>query len=295
MGVVMSDQNTVPKTQRWVKATPAWRIVGAVARHLTLLVFAIICLFPYVWLLLSSFKNSSEILQIPPTFFPRQPSLASYRTILFEFAFGRAFLNSLLVTSVSTLLVLYTASSAGYVFAKYRFRGKDLIFLALLSTLMIPFAAVLIPLFLQVSSFGWIDSFQGLIVPTIYTTFGIFIMRQFIEGIPSELIDAGRIDGASEFWIYARIILPLSASSLAILGLLHFFAIWDSFLWPLSIVNTPSLRTLPIAIAGLNSERGARYDLQLAASVLANVPILLLYMVAQRRLSRGVALTGSKM
>ncbi|MBV9492974.1 MAG: carbohydrate ABC transporter permease, partial [Acidobacteria bacterium] len=152
-----------------------------------------------------------------------------------------------------------------------------------------------IPLFLQVSAFGWLNSYKGLIVPTIYTTFGIFIMRQFIEGIPGELLEAARIDGASELWIYARIILPLSTSALAILGLLHFFAIWDSFLWPLSIISQPSLRTLPVAVAGLNSERGARYDLQLAASVLTNLPVLVIYFFAQRRLSRGIALTGSKM
>lgn len=271
------------------------QLFGAAGRHSILIFFTIISLFPYIWLVLGSFKNSSEILQIPPTFFPLKPTLQSYRTILFEYQFQRYFLNSLVVTLSSTFLVVFTASSAGYVFAKYKFWGRDALFLLLLSTLMIPFAAVLIPLFLQVSAFGWLNSYKGLIVPTIYTTFGIFIMRQFIEGIPSELLEAARIDGAQELWIFLRIILPLSTSALAVLGLLHFFAIWDSFLWPLSIISQPSMRTLPVAVAGLNSERGARYDLQLAASVLTNLPVLVIYFFAQRRLSRGIALTGSKM
>jgi multiple sugar transport system permease protein len=270
-------------------------LLSGAGRHSVLMFWAFICLFPFLWLVLSSFKSSSEIIQYPPTFLPASPTFDSYIEIFTKYGFGQSFFNSIVVTMISTGLVLYTASSAGFVFAKYRFFGRDQLFIVLLSTLMIPFSAVLIPLFLQFSSLGWIDTYQALVIPTIYTTFGIFIMRQFIQGIPYELIEAARIDGASEMWVYVHIILPLSTSSLAVLGVLHFFAIWDSFLWPLSVVNSPQMRTLPLAIAGLAFERGARYDLQITASVVANIPVLIIYLFAQRYLVRGIALTGTKL
>jgi ABC-type glycerol-3-phosphate transport system permease component len=272
------------------------RTPGAVARHLVLLFFAVVCLFPFIDGVISSLKNSSEILQVPPDFWPRSPTLASYQTVLSTLNFGHFLFNSLLVALVATGAMLATSAAAGYVFAKYRFFGREQLFIVLLSTMMIPFPAILVPLFLQLASLGWIDTYQGLIVPTgIVSTFGIFLMRQAIASIPTELIEAARIDGASELRVFFRLIVPLVSSTLAVLAILHFFFMWDSFLWPLAVVNDTSMRTLPLALTALNSEHGPRYDLQTAAAVLTNIPVLLVFLIAQRQLIRGVALTGAKM
>ena len=263
--------------------------------HLVLALFAFISFGAMLWMVLASFKSASEIISMPPTFLPAAPSLVSYVHILSEQAFGRYFFNSVVVALPTVLLILFSSSIAGFVFAKFEFPAKEIIFTIILSTLMVPPAVTLLPLFRLVSNFGWADTYQALIVPVCVSAFGIFLVRQFMEGIPSELLDAGRIDGASNWWIYRHIVLPLSISALSALAIFSFLANWDSYLWPLVIIYDGSMRTLPLGLAHLLGWASRpRYDLFLTGAVITVVPVVVFYSIFQSRFVRGVTLTGLK-
>jgi multiple sugar transport system permease protein len=247
-------------------------------------------------MLSTSFKSATEIVKLPPTLFPEKFTLQSYQTIFNDprVPLARFYLNSIIVSACVVSMVLFTSSLAGYIFAKYQFWGKNFIFTLLLASMMIPFQVMMIPLYLILVRLGLTDSLGGLIVPGAVSAFGIFLMRQFIESIPSELIDAGRIDGASEFGIYSRIILPQMGPALATLGIFTFMGTWNDYLWPLIVITTTEKRTLPIMLTWYNSQHGSRYDLTMAVSVLVILPILLVYFIFQRWVVRGIALTGFK-
>lgn len=253
-------------------------------------------LLPFVWMFSDSFKSSTEIAKLPPTLFPEHFTLKSYSTIFSDprVPLARFYLNSIMVSVSVVLMVLFTSSLAGFVFAKYRFWGKDVFFTMILATMMIPFQVIMIPAYLILVRLGLINNLLGLIVPGATSAFGIFLMRQFIEGIPTELIDAARIDGSSEFGIYARIILPQMGAGLATLGIFTFMGVWNDYLWPLIVITTTEKRTLPIMLTWYNSQHGARADLTMAASVLVILPILVVYFLFQRWIVRGIALTGFK-
>ncbi len=262
--------------------------------HAILWVMVIASLAPFVWMFLGSFKDFKELTQFPPTILPQHFTLQNYAVVLFQINFLQAMVNSMFVAVAVTLATLATSATAGYVFATYQFRGKDALFVLLLSTMMVPFAVILIPLYVTISSLGLHDSLGGLIVTGLCSTFGIFMMRQFMATIPPELIDAGRIDGASEWWIFARIILPLSGAPLAALAVFTFHASWDNFLWPLVVLSSPEVKTLPLALASLTSLYWTRYDLWVTGSCLTVLPTLLIYAVAQKQFVRGIALSGLK-
>jgi multiple sugar transport system permease protein len=251
-------------------------------------------LAPFLWMILASFKTSTEIIRIPPTLWPERPTLANYQTVLNDprLPIVRFYLNSLFVSTSVVTLTLFTSSLAGFVFAKYEFFGKNAAFSFILATLMIPFQVLMIPSYLLLVKLGLIDSLWGLVVPGATSAFGIFMMKQFIEGLPSELLDAGRIDGASEWSIYWRLILPQIGPALATLGILTFMATWNSYLWPLIVVTTHERRTLPVVLTWYNSMHSTRYDLTMAASVLVVVPILVIYTMFQRWIVQGFALSG---
>jgi multiple sugar transport system permease protein len=271
------------------------RLAVETITHLILALFALLAFGGLMWMVLASFKSSSEIIQIPPTFWPASPSIASYAAILTEHAFARYFANSLIVAVPTVMLILFTSSICGFVFAKYHFPGKETCFLIILGTLMVPPAVTLLPLFKLVSTLGWADTYQALVVPVCVSAFGIFLMRQFIEGIPNELIDAGRIDGASDWWIYSRIILSLSISALSALAIFSFLANWDSYLWPLVIIYADEMRTLPLGLAFLMGWASRpRYDLFLTGAVITVLPVIVVYAIFQKRFVRGVTLTGLK-
>lgn len=253
-------------------------------------------LLPFLWMLSTSFKSATEIVKLPPTLIPEKLTLQSYQTIFSDprVPLARFYLNSIIVSVSVVAMVLFTSSLAGYVFAKYQFFGKNVIFTLLLASLMIPFQVMMIPLYLILVRLGITDSLLGLIVPGATSAFGVFLMRQFIENIPSELIDAARIDGASEFGIYTRIILPQMSAALATLGIFQFMGTWNDYLWPLIVITTTEKRTLPIMLTWYNSQHGARFDLTMAASVLVILPIVVVYFIFQRWIVRGIALTGFK-
>ena len=276
----------------WMQAR---ELLVSLATHAILAVAAFIAFGAMLWMVLASFKSAAEIIAKPPTFLPEFPTFASYVLILSEQAFDRYFFNSIVVALPSVLLILFTSSIAGFVFAKFEFPAKELIFTIILSTLMVPPAVTLLPLFRLVSNLGWADTYQALVIPVCVSAFGIFLLRQFMEGLPSELLDAGRIDGASNWWIYRHIVLPLSISALSALAIFSFLANWDSYLWPLVIIYDEKMRTLPLGLAHLLGwSSRLRYDLFLTGAVITVVPVVVFYSFFQTRFVRGVTLTGLK-
>jgi multiple sugar transport system permease protein len=271
----------------------------SLARFVVYAILGVGCLYtlvPFLWMLGTSFKTSTEISRLPPTLLPQHFTIQSYQTIFSDprVPLARFYLNSIIVSVSIVFLVLFTSSLAGFVFAKYRFWGKDFFFTMILATMMIPFQVLMIPAYLILVRMGLIDSLGGLIIPAATSAFGIFLMRQFIEGIPNELIDSARIDGASEFGIYAQIIMPQMGAALATLGIFQFMGTWNDYLWPLIVISTTEKRTLPIMLSWYSSSHGNRYDLTMAASVLVIIPVLLAYFLFQRWIVRGIALTGFK-
>jgi multiple sugar transport system permease protein len=262
----------------------------------SLLVLGSIMIFPFLWMILSSIKTPDEIISIPITWLPGHPQWENYSKIWSLIPLGRMYVNSIIATCTVTACILFTSSMSGYALAKFNFRGRDTLFFVILSTMMIPFFVLLIPLFFIVNMFGWLDSYIGLIAPNAVTAFGIYLVRQFSLGIPSEIMQAARIDGASEWKIYYRIIAPLQATTLAALGIFAFVYQWDSFLWPLVIINERSMSTLPL---GLNMLRNAyssqaNMNMLMTGSTLAVIPSLIVFVSLQRYFVQGITMTGIK-
>ena len=266
-------------------------ILSQGAMHVFLLILCLAAVMPFLWAVMASFKLFKE-LNTSRDFFPKVWTLRNYDEIITRVGFTDAMRNSIIVAVAVTLCVLITSSALGYVFSKYRFPGKDKLFAALLSTLMLPFAVVLVPLYITIVSIGLQNQLMGIIITGVWSTFGMFMMRQFMESIPNELIDAARIDGSSEFRIYSQIIIPLSAAPMAALAVFTFLGQWDNYLWPLVVINSPDKQTLPLLLAGLRSLYWSRYDLWTAGSMLTILPVMTLYIFASRYFIQGVAMTG---
>lgn len=251
---------------------------------------------PFYWMFISSFKDRREGVAIPPTWWPQNFTWENWQGLA-DLSVGSMpifFRNSLFIVVVVTIITLFTSSIVGYVFAKFEFRFKNIIFGFVISMLVVPFSVTLIPLFSMVAGWGWRNNYSALIVPILFSPFGIFLMRQQIANIPTELIDAARIDGASEFGIYLRIILPLSTAALAALAIFTFTYQWDNFLWPLVVLDRPDLYTLPLGLAQFRGRSGVDIGSLSAASFVAVLPILIVYIFAQRRFIEGITLTGMK-
>ncbi len=270
--------------------------LGTVLKYSLLIIGAIMMVFPFAWMIDSSLMTSSEIQRRPPAMYPATPQWENFTNLLDVMPFGRLYLNSFIITVSTVLGVLLTSSLAGFAFAKYQFPGRDLLFYIILATMMIPFFVTLIPVFYIVRQLGWINTYQGLIFPSITSAYGIFMMRQFIMGIPDELLDAARIDGAPEPMIYWRIILPLTRPALATLGTFMFIGSWNAFLWPLLVINSRDLYTVPLGLNTLRTFNAEARNLNLLMSgtVLSVVPTLILFIFLQRYFIQGITLTGLK-
>ena len=256
---------------------------------------SIVMIAPFYWMIATSFKPRSEVLVFPPTWWPQEPTLQPWQELTeLRGGFHIFFRNSVFVTACITLLVLFTSSVSGYVFAKFKFRGRTVLFILLLSMMMIPFTVSIIPLYRLMVDLHWTNSYWALIIPSAYSPFGIFLMRQFMHAIPDDLIDAARIDGASEWRIYFRIVLPLSTAAIAALGIFTFMAAWDDFLWPLVILDEPHLYTLPLGLSQLRGRFGSDVASMAAGATVSVLPVLIVYFFAQRRFIEGIALTGVK-
>lgn len=256
---------------------------------------AIAMIAPFEWMLATSLSRSANV-AMPriPTFWPADPSFFNYKVAMTNLPLVRYYLNSLIVTVVSTLGYLFFSSLTGYAFAKGRFVGKSILFIILLTTLMIPFEIRMIPMYLLMRQLHLSDSYAALILPFISGGFGTFLMRQYISAIPDELIDAARVDGANEWTIYGRIVLPLCGPALAALTVLSALWRWNDVLWPLLVISDRDLYTITFGLAIAGRSQGIFTGVALATSALAILPIMILYLFLQRYIIRGIMLTGLK-
>ena len=263
--------------------------------HVVLGLGLLIMIAPFGWMLLASFKPEGEIRQSPPTWWPHDPTLGNYSTLLSRLDFPTYFTNSAVVAALTCAGNLIFCAAAGYALAKIDFVGRRLLFLLVLGTIMVPSIVTLVPLFVLVSNLNLVNTYAGLVLPFLAQAFGVFLMRQFILSIPDDLLEAARIDGASELRIFWRIVLPLCRPALATLGILTFLTSWNNFLWPLVAATTEDRYTLPVALALYSiGQNRARYDLLLAGSVVIVLPVLIVFLLLQRHFVRGIATTGLK-
>ena len=286
--VTLSDG---PRRERRVRGNRAGRLLLVI--FLALGALAIV--FPFIWMLATSVKPESEVVTYPPHLLPRHFTLRAYKDVWTQINFAHLLGNSVVfaggVTAISVTLDAFT----GYALARLRFPGRTLIFWLVLATLMVPFQVLLVPVFLQVYHFGWLNTYQGLIIPRATNGFGIFMLRQFFSSLPPSLDEAARIDGASELYIFRKIAIPLSLPALATLAIFHFTFNWNDFLWPLVIASSGSKETLPAGLAVFSGQFGEpQYSLMMAGAVLTLLPLLIAFLFLQRYFVRGITLSGMK-
>ncbi len=253
---------------------------------------ALLMLLPFIWMLSTSFKLAGTVFEYPPTWIPQPLVWENYPQVLEILPFARFFFNSLFVALSVSALQLLTCSLAAYAFARLRFPGRDVLFMGYLGTLMIPGQVVIIPNFILLRTLGWIDTYQALILPAAFSAFGTFLLRQYFLTIPRELEDAAVVDGASYWQIYLRVILPLSGPALSALAIFTFLAQWNSFLYPLVVTNSTEMSTLTVGLNTLQGQYNTAWTLLMAGSVIALVPVLLVFIFAQRYFIKGIAMTG---
>ncbi|MBK8575773.1 MAG: carbohydrate ABC transporter permease [Elusimicrobia bacterium] len=253
-----------------------------------------IMIMPFVWMVLTSIKPRGEILSYPPSFAVHHPTFDSFRDLFRLVPMKRYILNSVIVAGAVTISNLFFCSMAGYAFAKHKFWGRDKIFLLLLGSMMVPWQVNIVPAFVLIKKLGWLSTYQGLIIPTMAGAFGIFLMRQFIREIPNDLLDSARIDGCSEFYIYWRIVLPLCRPALASLSIFMFMQQWNNFVWPLIIIHDSKMRTVPLILAVLNGQFGGSFGLLMAGAVISILPMMIMFLLFQKQIIKGIVLEGIK-
>ena len=254
----------------------------------------LIILVPFIWMVTGSFRSEADLFAAPESLFPTEWTLHGYTSIWQELPFLRLLLNSFIFAGVTTVLLLLFDSMTAYALARMKFRGSNLLFWLVIATLMIPFQVTLIPVFIELFNFGWLDTYQGLIIPRATSAFGIFMLRQFFLSVPRELDEAALIDGAGHFRIYWKIILPLAKPALATLAVLHFMNLWNDLLWPLIVTSSTDMRTLPAGLTLFGGQHVTDHAVLLAGATISLVPLALAFMLAQRYFVAGVATTGLK-
>jgi multiple sugar transport system permease protein len=275
-----------PRRFAWVRK---WWIV------LALLLGLVVMAGPFVWMLLGSLKTQQELVQVPPTWIPENPTLANYDRLFDRLDFPRFFWNSTFIAVVTTLSNLVFCSMVGYALAKLRFFGRDKLFLLVLGTLLVPSSVTLVPLFVLMSRLELVNSLWAVILPAAAGPLGVFLMRQFMLSIPDDLLEAARVDGAREFYIFWRIAMPLSAPALAALGIITFLPAWNALLWPLVVLTGEDKFTLPVALAIFSrGQFQADYGLLMAGSVVLVLPVIAIFLVLQRHFTESVSMTGLK-
>ncbi len=255
---------------------------------------AVVMFYPFAYMILSSFKFNPEIVQMPPTFFPETPTLSNYSLVLNENHFGRFFFNSVWLTVLKTGIILYSSALFGYVFAKIPFKGKEALFLFVLATMMIPWPVTIVPLYQLMSWLGWVGKYTSLIIPSMFSTFGIYMMRQFMGSIPNELIEAAQIDGAGEFTTFHKIVVPNMGAALSALGIFQFLWVWDDYLWPFLMLQDMSKYTLPVGLSLFNGQYFSNNGGIFAAASISVIPVILVYLMLQKQFIEGIAVTGIK-
>jgi multiple sugar transport system permease protein len=265
---------------------------GELALHTLLIAGSVVMLLPFAWMLSTSLKLPPDIFTYPPVWIPNPIAWQNYSKTVTVMPFGRFYLNSLIVTTGVTLLQLLTSSLAAFAFARMRFPGRNALFLLYLATLMIPFQVTMIPNFILVRALGWYDTYQALILPPAFSAFSTFLLRQYFMGIPRELDEAARLDGATSLRIWWQVIMPLAGPAIAALATFVSLNSWNDFLWPLIITNSPTMRTLPVGLSSFQGQYKTDWNLLMAGSVIAMVPVLLVYIIGQRWFIKGITLSG---
>ena len=255
---------------------------------------AFVMAVPFLWMFLTSFKPASEVLQMPPRLFPSVFNFRNYYDAFTAAPFAVYFINSILVTTISTALQILTSALAGYAFARFEFKGKKALFMLFLGTMMIPVEVTLIPNYMILANLGWLDTYMALVLPWAVTVFGIFLMRQFFLSLPKELFEQAQIDGCSHWQILWKVVFPVSKPVFISVGIFSMIGSWNSFLWPLIMTNSENMRTLPVGLAYFTFEFASRYNLMMAAALFATLPVILAYIFAQKYFTEGIATTGLK-
>ncbi|MES1245378.1 MAG: carbohydrate ABC transporter permease [Acidobacteriota bacterium] len=267
---------------------------ASLALHLALGLLALATLLPLIWMVSASFMPPGEATTDPPPFFPSRLTLENYHNLFARLSLGRHLLNSLGVAVGGTLLSLLFNSMAGYAFAKLRFGGRDRIFAILIAALAIPGQVGMLPLFLLMRQLGLVNTYLGVVIPSLASILGIFLVRQFALSIPDELLDAARVDGAGELRIFASVVLPLMRPVLATLAIITFMNTWNDFLWPLIVLTDDARQTLPVALARLVGEHALDTELMMAGAVLTVLPVLLVFLALQRSYIEGILMGSVK-
>ncbi len=270
------------------------RRLGRLAIHAVLLGGALFMLMPFLWMLTTAFKSYDQSIIMPPQWIPRPFHPETYARAWEMAPFGRYFFNSFYVSIVTTVGEVIVSIFAAYAFARINFRGRNLLFVALLGTMMIPGEVLLIPNYVTLANLHWINTYKALIIPWLTSVFGIFLLRQQFLTIPGELFDAARIDGAGHTRYLWQVMVPLSRPALTTVALFKFIGSWNAFLWVLLVTNTPDMRTVPVGLTAFATDAGQHYNLWMAAATLALLPVVILFLAAQKQFVEGIARTGLK-
>lgn len=271
-------------------ARSMWRVTG----WILMIIPAFLVLVPFIWMFSVAFRTPADLYANPASLVPLQWSLDGFRAVLTQLPFGRLVLNTFVFAGGTTILLILFDSLTAFALARLEFRGRNTVFIVILATLMVPFQVTLIPVFLLLFDLNWLDTMKGLIIPRATSALGIFLLRQFFLQIPRELDEAARIDGASAFGIYWRIILPMAKPALAALFIIQFTALWNDFLWPLIVTNDINKRTLPSALTLFSSQSGVDHAALMAGATISLAPLALAFFLLQRFFVQGVATTGMK-
>lgn len=269
-------------------------IVKKVFLYMILILGAFTMLLPFLWMVSTSLKSSGATMVFPPEFIPKEPTSENYRNVMEMFPMMRFLWNSVFVAVLTTLGQILFSSMAAYAFARMQFKGRDSLFLLYLATMMVPTQVTMIPQFILIREFGWLDSYPALIIPTMFAVFGTFLMRQAMLSIPRELEEAAFIDGANHLQVFIKVCLPLVKPTIATLGIFTFMASWNNFLWPLIVVSSRELATLPLGLSLLQGRWGTEWGLMMSGVVISVVPILIVYLFAQKYFIQGMTMSGMK-
>lgn len=270
-------------------------ISWSVSRYLLLIIGAVIMILPFIWMLSTSLKLPEDVLSWPPELFPKRVTIGNYVTVFATAPFVRFFINSVMMATVSTFSIFLTSSLGGYIFGKFNFPGKNFLFILILATAMVPFETYMVPLYLAMVKVKWVNTFPGLVAPYLVMSYGIFFIRQnVIASLPDELLDAARIDGAGEFWIYWRVVLPLLKGPSGALAIFAFMQTWAAFIWPLIITSSRELWTMELGLGMFQY----RFTVDLgpinAGSMISIFPVLTVFLLLRRHIVKGIAMTGMK-
>ncbi len=269
--------------------------VGRIAVWTLLIIISVIMVFPFLWMISTSFKPAPEVIAWPPRLFPLDPTLENYAQLRTAAPFARFFFNSLVMSTLSTAGIILTSTLAGYVFAKYRFPGRNILFAIILVTAMVPLEVYILPLFMTMVDLKWLNTYQGMVAPYLIMSFGIFFMRQNItHGIPDELLESARIDGASDWRTFATIVLPLAKSAIGALAIFAFMQAWAAFIWPLLITRRTEMYNMELGLGFFQNAYTIDFGPISAASVVSFVPVLIVYFIFRKQIQRGVTLGAVK-